>query len=312
MKSKILVGLLAGAGLTFTCSANAQSDPDFYYINGVPILKDNLWQCQPYTRTRIQGQASISVTSPHYSPKSWTQTVEAYYTPPAYYVIESAYRVPTSTNKSFSASHSTFAEGQTFVTYQELQDINKRVLDYLGSLDISDVLKAELNVKINELTEGYHRFSSSVASSHNTAKHTASVWGNGRTVGVRSWYHGYLDVDVLCIPPELKDPATIERFMKLYIDKKANVQSGQWTAWDDRDDASGNGDFEVKNASQFANCNSLDIEARVVGSPTVYKPGNATPDVLSAFDKTQGLICEWNKQASSQCNDYEVRYYCAN
>lgn len=312
MKSKMLVGLLAGAGLTFTCASNAQSDPDFYYINGVPILKDNMWQCQPYSRTRIQGQASISLFSASYAPKTSTRQAEAFYTPPNYYVIEAAYRVQTSANRTYSASHSTFAEGQSFVTYQELQEINKRVSDYLGSLNIESKVKAELKIKIDELTEGYYRFSSSVASSHNTAKHTASVSANGRTTGIRSWYEGYLDVDVLCIPPELKDPATIERFMKIYVDKKANVQSGQWTAWDDRDNPSGNGDFEVKNASQFANCNALDIEARVVGAPTVYKPGNATPDVLSAFDKTQGLICEWNRQASGQCNDYEVRYYCAN
>lgn len=311
MKHKLLIGILA-AGFAFSGSSNAQTDPDFLYINGVPILKSNLWQCQPYSRTRIQMQASISLYSPSYKEKSWSQTVESYYTPPNYYVIEAAYRIQRSANRSYSASHSTFAEGQSFVTFQELQNINKRVNDYIGNLNIEGQLKADITVKINELTEGYYRFSSSVSSSHNTAKHTATVWGNGRLVGVRSWYEGYLDIDVLCIPPELKDPATIERFMKLYVDKKANVQSGTWTTWEDRDDASGNGDFEVKTASQFANCNALDIEARVVGLPTIYKTGNATPDVLQTFTKTDGLICAWNQQTDGQCNDYEVRYYCAN
>lgn len=313
MKNKVLMGILTGAGLALSCASIAQSDPDFYYINGVPILKDNLWQCKPYTRERIQGQASISITSESWAKKTSTVPAVEFYTPPPHYVIEAAYRVETSANKTYSASHSTFAEGQKFVSSQEIQDINKRVLDYLFDLNIDPDVKAVLKMKIDELTEGYQSLSYSLdENTHNTARHTASVSANGITTGVRSWYKGHLDVDVLCVPPELKDAATIERFMKLYIDKKASVQSGTWTGWDNRDNSGGNGDFEVKNQSQFANCNALDIEAREVGTSTVFKPGSATPDVLSVFSKTQGLVCEWNKQPDGQCSEYEVRYYCAN
>jgi Mucin-2 protein WxxW repeating region len=314
--SKLLKIATFTASAVLSVNASAFTQDDFYYINGVPILKNNLWQCQPYSRTTVTGQASLSLITPHNAKKTYSETKSAFYTPPNYYVIESANRVQHSANMTYSATHSTYAEGQTFVSYQEVKDVQKRMNDYLVSLDIPDVIKANLSVKINELTDNYYSLSLQLASSHNVAQHTATVRGNGALVGKRSWYEGDLSVNVLCIPPEVKDAAVIERLIKIWLDSEASNNgggsTGTWTAWDDRDNPSGNGDYEMKSSSGVGSActNPLNIEARVVGTTTVYKPSDATPDVLSNFSKTDGLVCQNVAQADGVCSDYEVRYLC--
>lgn len=90
----------------------------------------------------------------------------------------------------------------------------------------------------------------------------------------------------------------------------AKVSTG-WTPWLNRDDPGGTGDFETRHSFTPSVCASASaIEARVVGSSTVYTPGSATPDNLHMFSTSDGLACRNADQGSGVCRNYEVRFFC--
>ena len=95
----------------------------------------------------------------------------------------------------------------------------------------------------------------------------------------------------------------------LFLAQTTNAQSS-WTSWLDRDNPSGSGDWENKAGFGSQVCsNPTAIQARVVGGSTIYTPGSTTPDTLSVFSASGGLVC-LNADQSGSCSDYQVRFYC--
>ncbi|MES2674638.1 MAG: hypothetical protein V4660_10380, partial [Pseudomonadota bacterium] len=85
-----------------------------------------------------------------------------------------------------------------------------------------------------------------------------------------------------------------------------------WTSWLNRDLPDGNGDFENRTGFTAAQVCAAPtaIEARIVGTTTVYVPGNTTPHRLSNFSPMDGLICQRAQQTNGVCGNYEVRFNC--
>ncbi|XP_042359865.1 uncharacterized protein LOC121955842 [Plectropomus leopardus] len=87
---------------------------------------------------------------------------------------------------------------------------------------------------------------------------------------------------------------------------------GCWTAWFDRDDPSGAGDWEdlssLRNENPGKICSQpLGIEARTLSGVIAA----ATGDVIHKSDTTSGFVCRNKDQYKNKlCNDYRVRFSC--
>ncbi|XP_077396775.1 mucin-5AC-like [Festucalex cinctus] len=85
------------------------------------------------------------------------------------------------------------------------------------------------------------------------------------------------------------------------------------TAWFDRDNPSGNGDFELLENLQNENPNEIcefpvDIEVKTVAGNTLFSTG----DIISILDANTGFVCLNDDQPSGTCSDYQVRFTCPN
>ena len=96
---------------------------------------------------------------------------------------------------------------------------------------------------------------------------------------------------------------------------ESNAQpSCTWTKWLDRDNPGGTGDWEtVAIAKQWnlipKTCDSVGLEARLRSDKT---PAAQTGEVFRVNDKAKGFACVNTDQPDRACQDYEVRYCCAN
>ncbi|XP_019631343.1 PREDICTED: uncharacterized protein LOC109475182 [Branchiostoma belcheri] len=87
----------------------------------------------------------------------------------------------------------------------------------------------------------------------------------------------------------------------------------RWTGWFDRDNPSGNGDFETllhlrrENPGKICSTPSA-IQARVRGSQV---PASQTGEHFDYYDTDVGFACTNYRQSDRYCQDYEVRFCCS-
>ncbi|XP_019631664.1 PREDICTED: uncharacterized protein LOC109475460 [Branchiostoma belcheri] len=85
-----------------------------------------------------------------------------------------------------------------------------------------------------------------------------------------------------------------------------------WTAWYDRDNPGGTGDWETLTDLRDENPGQIcpmptEIEARVIATgQEAYDTGES----FLYYDTTNGFACQNNKQKDDRCMDYEVRFCC--
>nr|XP_061797061.1 mucin-5AC-like [Nerophis lumbriciformis] len=85
-----------------------------------------------------------------------------------------------------------------------------------------------------------------------------------------------------------------------------------WTPWFDRDNPSGNGDYEILSRLRKENPSEIcdypvKIEAKTTSGASVGSPGN----VIHVSDTTTGFICQNRDQPQNgRCADYKVRFLC--
>jgi len=81
--------------------------------------------------------------------------------------------------------------------------------------------------------------------------------------------------------------------------------TGQWTPWNDRDNPSGTGDWEMANLFTDDNICRYPVaaEARIIGTTSL-----TTTEVVSF--SSAGLKCINGDQLSGSCSDYEIRFCC--
>jgi hypothetical protein len=83
--------------------------------------------------------------------------------------------------------------------------------------------------------------------------------------------------------------------------------TGTWTAWFDRDDPSGSGDWEQRSSNTGVCANPIDYQARRVSDGTA---ANLTGELFSSNSPFEGLVCRKADQPDNTCFDYEVRFLC--
>ena len=91
----------------------------------------------------------------------------------------------------------------------------------------------------------------------------------------------------------------------------ASVPPG-WTAWLDRDNPSGSGDYELLaffSPAQVCS-NPIAVEGRIGASGTPFGPFGGTPQNFYTFSPTTGLGCRNSDQPGANCFDYQVRFFC--
>ncbi|XP_035697514.1 cartilage intermediate layer protein 2-like [Branchiostoma floridae] len=87
-----------------------------------------------------------------------------------------------------------------------------------------------------------------------------------------------------------------------------------WTAWFDRDNPSGTGDWEtltdLRSESPGQICSTpTRIQARVISTG---QDAALTGEQFAFYDTTKGFVCKNNDQSDNMCLDYKVRFCCAN
>ena len=87
---------------------------------------------------------------------------------------------------------------------------------------------------------------------------------------------------------------------------------GQWTQFFDRDQPSGNGDYETLNDINGENpgracSNPTAVDARVVSNGNDYRTAGQVVRVNASL----GLVCQNSQQSDGrQCLDYRIRFCC--
>ncbi|XP_051894929.1 cartilage intermediate layer protein 1-like [Pristis pectinata] len=83
------------------------------------------------------------------------------------------------------------------------------------------------------------------------------------------------------------------------------------TQWFDRDDPSGEGDFEVLSFLRKENPNQICSSPIACEVQTVLgKPASSTDDNIPECSISTGFICLNNDQTSGMCEDYKIRFIC--
>jgi hypothetical protein len=84
--------------------------------------------------------------------------------------------------------------------------------------------------------------------------------------------------------------------------------NGRWTAWQDNDDPSYSGDWELRRDFKGLCASPDGIQAGYkVGNKLIFEQGPI--DRLAEFDN-KGLVCINADQNNGQCSNYVVRFYC--
>ncbi|XP_023932465.1 cartilage intermediate layer protein 2 isoform X2 [Lingula anatina] len=95
------------------------------------------------------------------------------------------------------------------------------------------------------------------------------------------------------------------------------IQALRWSAWFDRDNPSGSGDWETladqnKIRAVCPLSSPIAAECRVRGSSAIFTmTSGSAPNVLAhRCSPSVGLVCKNSDQRGSMCSDYEIRYLC--
>lgn len=286
------------------------------YYNGYAFPADpsgglksaDISYCTPGQQKVIRNQAKIELYSNSNTSKDKCWTASATYTAPPGWAIESAVTVVESANGTRSQDVDLAQSGQVFLSNMEIQNISQEVSDYIISLNLTDDIKADLNLGLKDFSTSYQHLATTLISTHSAVTNTATVCGRGILDAKRSWWVGYLDITLVCIPAEVTDSEILKITLKKWVDE----QVGAWTPWLNRDSQTGNGDYETRadfSPSQVC-ATPMAIEARIIGRSTIYRPGDSTPDSLSQFSASKGLVCVNSEQTDGVCNNYEVRFLC--
>lgn len=144
--------------------------------------------------------------------------IEAVYSPPGgCWVVQAYTRVTMSAAGAYQAwddaQPANFNYNTSTVYNQELSSLK----NYVGSLNIPDYVKADLNIKLEEFVKNYSSYANSISTSSQQVRHRAQTYGRGLFNG-SSWYEGYLNVKETCCPPEVRDPAALRQTLRAWVD----------------------------------------------------------------------------------------------
>lgn len=185
--------------------------------------------CDTQTFTRC---AAIDLESPNHVSKDKEYHNEAVCSPTnGDWTIQSYHRVVGSTGTPYNASDSAFPAGYSYLSNTAFSSVKSTMHGFVASIDIPDVIKADLNLKLDTMVSNMSSYVTSLSASHGTVKHSATVYGTGvfNTTTGHSWYHGYIDGTLICSPAYLHDQNALTARLKIWVNnvvKRLPVRAG--------------------------------------------------------------------------------------
>ena len=180
--------------------------------------------CELGDTQTFTNNAAIDIEGEYHTAKSNTYPdpppKRALVSPPnADWVIQSYQRVITSAGPPYEAADSAFPAGYSFLTTSNYNSVKSTMHSFVGSLNVSGYVQADLNAKLDTFISNISSYSYSVSTSHGTVEHTAFVGGVGLinpTTG-HAWYHGYIEGTLVCAPAYLHDQAALTARLKTWV-----------------------------------------------------------------------------------------------
>ncbi|MDB5072101.1 MAG: hypothetical protein JWM87_3212 [Candidatus Eremiobacteraeota bacterium] len=165
--------------------------------------------------------AAIDLEGGNHKPtnQTWGPDEEVYSPPNPDYVIQSFGRTVSTAGGTYNAGTSQMPPNYSFTNSINYSTATNDLHNYVLSLNIPDVVKANLNTTINNTFSNYQSYAQTLGASAGTVKHHAQVWGTGvfNTSQGHSWYHGYIGGTLICAPAYLHDQALLEAGMKAWV-----------------------------------------------------------------------------------------------
>jgi len=217
MKKEVLASISKSVksiqGLSFPLSVNQQGQ--------VKILSSGT--CTPGDISRQDKGIYVSVMMAKHKKTSECDVAEPLYvSPDPNWVPWKFYK--TLWSEANNASHNVGVVGANFqyLKDSEFSTVHESMKNFVGSLDVADWVKADLKVKLESLVKGYVGYKNTVSSSHTAITYFAKACGNGLASGKRSWHEGWLDIDRLCSPPEIKEAAALQKTLKTWVEARVD------------------------------------------------------------------------------------------
>jgi hypothetical protein len=172
---------------------------------------------QPFTRV-----ASISIASPNHTKKENKypdpEDREFYSAPPGWVVLTYS-RIQDTTGDPFVAGDSSTPANFSWNSSSTYSSVQTEMHSYVASLNIPDVVKANLNAKIDAMISDISSATYSLSSSSAVLTHHAQVMG----VGVinphtgHSWYTGWLNGNLACAPDYMHSGPALTSMLKSWV-----------------------------------------------------------------------------------------------
>jgi hypothetical protein len=181
--------------------------------------------CEPGDTQTFTENAKFTLESPDHAkktntyPSDPTERKKVVSPPNADWVIQSYNRVITSAGAPFEAGDSAFPAGYSYLTAGNYSSVKTTMHNFVGGLNVSGKIKADLNAKLDTLISNTSSYSYSLGASHGTVEHTALVRGTGNTnTRVRhSWYYAHINGTLVCAPAYLRDQNELTARLKTWV-----------------------------------------------------------------------------------------------
>lgn len=184
-----------------------------------------LASCEIGDLMSVTNVASINLQGPKKAKKDVahppTGPMDQMWSPPnTDWVIQSYSRVITSKGGTTADSDTAVPSGYSSNAAGSYNTVRQATHDYVLSLSIPDIIKAELNAQIDTMVSNTGSYTSSLTASHGSVRHLAQVWGTGvaNFSQAHSWYEGHINAQLICAPAYLRDPNVYLSRLKQWVD----------------------------------------------------------------------------------------------
>lgn len=144
---------------------------------------------------------------------SWSDIRQQRYFSSNGWIPDSGKLTITSRSPLSSFNISKISKDLVFNSKQDYIMAQRKANEYVVGLDIPEAVKANLNAKIDEFSANYQTVGDQLMSSHNGFLVTTTVSGTGlfNLKDPYSWVHGSFAITETCVPPEVSNPALLEK-----------------------------------------------------------------------------------------------------
>ena len=189
--------------------------------------------CAPTDTLSFSHVASISIASPNHTKKDNLypdpEDREFYSAPPGW-VVQTYSRIVDTAGPPFTAGDSSTPANFAWNSSATYSSVKTQMHSFVASLNIPNVIKADLNAKLDSLISNIASASYSISSSSAVLTHHAQVSGVGviNTSTSHSWYSGWLSGTLVCAPDYMYDQGALINVLKSWV--TTTLHHTQWVS----------------------------------------------------------------------------------